>query len=91
MSSSNATRILVNKCSACHDAQVKRGLDNDFTLLDGGKLVQLNSDTALSIMLEILTDRMPKRGQKLTDQEIGEVVSFLDQLRGKAIKKKINR
>jgi len=87
--SSKAVNILVNKCAACHDSKLQRGMDNDFTLFEGGKMLPLTSDTALACLLNILTDRMPKRGQKLSDQEVGEVVNFLDDIRSKSIKKKV--
>lgn len=68
------------KCASCHDkASAAKG--GGFAFLDNGQYGQLDFKKALKIGTHVYTGKMPPGKEKLTDQEVAEVMSWLDGLK----------
>lgn len=69
--------LFSNKCAACHDAKSAAGKGGNFTLMDGGRVVNLTAAQLLKVQAEVYSGQMPKKGEKLTDPELSAVVAWI--------------
>jgi hypothetical protein len=70
--------IMQKKCSACHEAAVAKEKGGDLTLLVGGNLADLSDKRVCKLPSAVYTQRMPKKGDKLTDEEVAVLMEWFD-------------
>lgn len=75
-----AVEILRKNCAACHSADMAKAKGAGFTLFDVAGFASLTDKQALAIARNVYSGRMPKGG-KLSDEEVGQVMSWLDTLK----------
>lgn len=71
---------VVNKCAVCHDKSRADDKGAGFVLTEGGKAVAISDKEFRKAMNLVLTQKMPKGG-KLTEEELGDVVTWLGGLK----------
>ncbi len=75
-----AVPILKNKCASCHGAAAKEK-GGGFVLMDGQAFAPMTDLQLLNIARNVFSGRMPKNG-KLTDEEVGLIMHWLDTQKG---------
>lgn len=74
-----AIGILKAKCASCHDGQVSKAKGAGFTLFEGGQLAKLSDRQVLKVQAKTYSGAMPPDPRKkLTDEEVGELMSLFD-------------
>ena len=74
--------VLNTKCASCHDASKAQANAKGIVFLEGGKLHgSITDGIVASILLDVYKGHMPKKGEKLTDQELADVVDYFDSLK----------
>lgn len=70
------------KCASCHEAKVSGEKGGAFTLLEGAAPAKLTDRQIRKVMSVSYSGRMPPKGHvPLTDEEVGQIVAYLDQLK----------
>jgi mono/diheme cytochrome c family protein len=66
------------KCAACHSQKSAAGKGGVFVLLKDDKtLAALNDTQVRKLVADVYSGRMPKKGEKLTDPEVGAVMDWV--------------
>lgn len=76
------TNLFAAKCAACHAAATADAKGGGLHLLKAdGSLAALNDKQVRKITSDIYSKRMPKKGDPLTDQEVGVWMDYVASLR----------
>lgn len=74
--------VLKGKCASCHDAGVAKAKGNGLVLFEEeGQLSALSAEKLLAVTREVYQGRMPKGTGKLTDDEVGQIMDWIDKQR----------
>ncbi|HZZ77184.1 MAG TPA: hypothetical protein VFE62_01615 [Gemmataceae bacterium] len=73
--------VLRNSCVKCHDSTVAKGKGGGLVLFNAGAFVAQDCKTILAVTHDVYSGRMPQ-GAKLSDADVGEVMAFLDSIKG---------
>lgn len=76
-----AVGILKKHCASCHDSAVSKGKGGGFSLFDGPHLAKLSDKQLLQVVREAHSGRMPKAAKPLSDEDIGQLMNWLDTIK----------
>lgn len=71
-------QVMTARCASCHDKGVAKSKGGDFTLLDGGKEVQLTGKQIVRVLAKTHDGTMPKTGPKLNDAEKKAISQWIE-------------
>lgn len=77
---SKGLQILGTRCASCHDVETAKAKGGGMMLFSGKSLVQLSAVDTVKVLRQIRTNKMPKSGPKLTDEEYAEVSEYLESV-----------
>ncbi len=73
--------IFAAKCASCHDAAAAAEKGGRFTLLSAGQLAPLTDRQAMKVATLSYSGKMPKSGEKLTDEEVASIMQYVEGLK----------
>lgn len=75
-----AIGIMKKNCAVCHDEAVAKVKGKNFVMFTNASLVGFTDKQLLVMTKEVFSGRMPK-GSKITDEDVGQIMDWLDNLK----------
>jgi mono/diheme cytochrome c family protein len=71
-------QVMLTKCASCHDKSKAAEHGKGFVLMEGRTFMPLSVEQQNKLMRLCFKNAMPKEGPKLTDEELGQIMFYID-------------